>query len=82
MTKEEAAKTQDDLVIERTLEMIRNKELKEPVCLYVSLNLPHPPYEVEQPWFSSVDRDQIQLKTHNIEELKDKPSLLYRIRQN
>ena len=82
MTQAAAAKTQDDLVIERTLEMIRNKELKEPFCLYVSLNLPHPPYEVEQPWFSQVDRGQIQRKTRNIEELKDKPSLLYRIRKN
>ena len=82
MTQEAAAQTQDDLVIERTLEMIRNKELKEPFCLYVSLNLPHPPYEVEQPWFSLVDREGIQRRTRNIEELKDKPSLLYRIRQN
>lgn len=82
LTRKEAAKTQDDLVIERTLEMIRSGELEEPFCLYVSLNLPHPPYEVEEPWFSLVDRNKISLKTKLVEELKDKPSLLYRIRKN
>lgn len=82
MSKEAAAKTQDDLVIERTLAMIQNHELKEPFCLYVSLNLPHPPYEVEEPWFSMIDRTSIKIQTQPIEHLKDKPSILYRIREN
>lgn len=80
--KEKADNKQDDLVIERVDKIIRNRELKEPFCLYVSLNIPHPPYEVEEPWFSIINRDAVHLRTKKIEELKDKPSTLYSIRKN
>ncbi len=82
MSKETAARQQDDLVINRVVEMLENGEIQEPFCLYVSLNLPHPPYTIDEPWFSLIDRNKITLKTKKIEELKDKPATLYSIRKN
>jgi arylsulfatase A-like enzyme len=29
----------------------------QPLCVYLSLTYPHPPYAVEEPWFSGIDRD-------------------------
>lgn len=30
-----------------------------PLCLFLGLLFPHPPYEVEEPWFSAVDRGRL-----------------------
>ena len=31
----------------------------QPLCIYLPLGYPHPPYGVEDPWFSQIDRDLI-----------------------
>lgn len=81
MPKEKAKNTQDDLVIDKVVGLLESGQIQEPFCLYVSLNLPHPPYEIDEPWFSLIEREQMSLPTKKIEELKDKPATLYAIRK-
>ncbi len=46
----------DWAVIEGALKAIREIPKEQPLCLFVALAYPHPPYAVEDPWFSQIDR--------------------------
>lgn len=35
---------------------IRGWDGRRPLCLYLALGYPHPPYAVEEPWFSAIER--------------------------
>jgi choline-sulfatase len=48
----------DSFVIKRALKYLDSKP-KQPFCLYIALNFPHPPYTVEEPFFYMYDRDSI-----------------------
>ena len=50
-----------------------------PLCMFLPLGYPHPPYCVEEPWYSLTDRDAVPAR-HIYERWDDKPSLLGRIR--
>ena len=78
-TKEQEEATQDWIVVRRALEMIDHGELKEPFCLYVSINFPHPPYTCEEPYYSMINRDQIDPIRPRLRELEGKPSMLHGI---
>jgi hypothetical protein len=41
------------------VDFIKNYRREEPFCLYLALNYPHPPYGVEDPWYSMIDRSKI-----------------------
>ena len=41
------------------LDLINNYEKKDPFCLFLPLSYPHPPYCVEEPWYSLIDRNKI-----------------------
>ncbi|MFW6060527.1 MAG: sulfatase-like hydrolase/transferase [Phycisphaeraceae bacterium] len=45
--------------VEDAVEFIRGYDRDEPLCLYLPLGYPHPPYAVEEPWFSMIDRDKL-----------------------
>lgn len=51
----------------------------KPLCLFLPLGYPHPPYGVEEPWFSTTDRDAIPDR-YIYEDWSDKPNLLSGIR--
>lgn len=61
-----------------------DKKAKEkdgkPFFLYISVLYPHPPYECEEPWFSSIDRALLPKRRRDVEYL-DKPSMLKEIRE-
>ncbi len=40
------------------IEFLENFQGEKPVCLYLPLSYPHPPYGVEEPYFSSIDRSK------------------------
>ncbi len=71
-TKEEA-KDIDYYLIQDTLKYL-DSDLKTPFCLYVSLYFPHPPYTVEEPYFSMYDRDKIPTPIRS--KLDDKPEFM------
>lgn len=58
-TPEQAAIEYDEVVI-RTAERWLENPPEDPWVLYVPLFAPHPPFEVEEPWFSMYDRAKVQ----------------------
>lgn len=41
------------------IDFIDSYEGDAPLCIYLSLSYPHPPYGVEDPWYSLIDREKI-----------------------
>jgi len=75
---QEEAKDFDDQLIQNTLKYLDSKP-KAPFCLYISLNFPHPPYTVEDPYFSMYNRDKISPPI--IPNLDDKPEFMNLMRE-
>ncbi len=45
--------------VEGAIDLIRNAEDDQPLCIYLPLLYPHPPYGVEDPWYSSISRASV-----------------------
>jgi arylsulfatase A-like enzyme len=58
------------------LDLIRNGPHDTPLCIYLPLTYPHPPYAVEEPWYSLVNRDALPPRAPVPEGWTGKPSLL------
>ncbi|MHA1381040.1 MAG: sulfatase-like hydrolase/transferase [Candidatus Helarchaeota archaeon] len=56
--REESYYDIDSAIIETAIEYLES-QIREPFCLYIALNFPHPPYTVEEPYFSMYDRAEI-----------------------
>ncbi len=70
----------DVCFIEGAIDIIHNPPVDEngelmPLCLYLALDYPHPPYGVEEPWYSIIDRDALPW-IPPLEDWSGKPSLL------
>jgi arylsulfatase A-like enzyme len=57
------------------VEMIQNRPHEQPICLYLPLGYPHPPYAVEEPYYSQVDRTAVPARVP-APEWELKPSIL------
>ena len=57
------------------LDFIENFKKNQSFCLFLPLGYPHPPYCVEDPWYSSIDRNKIPDR-YEYKNWGDKPSLL------
>jgi arylsulfatase A-like enzyme len=64
-----------DVVFE-AIRTIQNRPPDQPLCLFLALGFPHPPYAVEEPWFSAIQRDQLPPRIPAPEDWSSKPSLL------
>ena len=49
----------DWAMVDGAIEQIQNAPADQPLCIYLPLGYPHPPYGVEEPWFSQIDRERI-----------------------
>lgn len=49
---------------------------KTPFCIFLPLSFPHPPYQVEDPFFSEIDRSKLPDRTPTPPGWKGKPSML------
>jgi arylsulfatase A-like enzyme len=58
------------------IDLIRNAPQGQPLCIYLPLTYPHPPYAVEEPWYSLIARDALSARTPAPEGWDGKPSLL------
>ena len=47
----------DWAMVDGAVEQILNAPPDQPLCIYLPLSYPHPPYGVEDPWYSQIDRD-------------------------
>jgi arylsulfatase A-like enzyme len=53
-----------------------NMPAEVPVCIYLPLGYPHPPFAVEDPWYSLIDRGAIPPRIPTPENWDDLPSIL------
>ncbi|MBZ0292998.1 MAG: sulfatase-like hydrolase/transferase [Anaerolineae bacterium] len=63
-------------MVEGAIEQIKNAPPDQPLCIYLPLTFPHPPYAVEDPFYSQIDIDQIPPRVPTPEDWSGKPSLL------
>ncbi len=63
------------------IERIRNRPKDKPLCIYLALEYPHPPYGVEEPWYGMIDRDKLPPRIAAWPESSAKPSILEGIRE-
>ncbi len=66
----------DWAMVEGAVEQIKNRPADQPLCIYLPLSFPHPPYAVEDPWYSQIDPDKIPPRTPTPQEWDKLPSLL------
>lgn len=55
---------------------IKNAPRDQPLCIYLPLTYPHPPYAVEDPWYSMIDRSDLPPRVPVPDGWRGKPSLL------
>ncbi|MCB9458677.1 MAG: sulfatase-like hydrolase/transferase [Anaerolineaceae bacterium] len=72
----------DWAMIEGAVDMIRNAPDDQPLCIYLPLLYPHPPYGVEEPWYSMIDRDKIPPRIPAPENWDGKSSMLHGLYKN
>ena len=58
------------------IDLIRNAPRDRPLCIYLPLTYPHPPYAVEDPWYGMIDRTSIPARLPTPQGWRGKPSLL------
>lgn len=46
----------DWAMVDGAIDLIREADDNQPLCIYLPLGYPHPPYGVEDPWYSQIDR--------------------------
>ena len=61
------------------IDFLKRYRGEQPLCLFLPLGYPHPPYCVEEPWYSLTNRDAVPPR-HRFQTWEDKPSLLAGIR--
>lgn len=58
------------------IEFIKRYDSEQPFCIYLPLLYPHPPYGVEEPWYSLISREPLWERTPSPANWEGKPSLL------
>ena len=58
------------------VDFIRDYDADKPLCIYLPLGYPHPPYRVEEPWFSAIDREKLPARVRAPADWAGKPSIL------
>lgn len=58
------------------VDAIRNHDGEQPLFLYIPIGYPHPPYCVEEPYFSMIDRDALPPRAPTPEDWSNKASIL------
>jgi len=58
------------------IDFIKNYNDEKPLCIFLPLQYPHPPYCVEEPWYSITDRNKIPPRAHSPENWEGKPAIL------
>lgn len=62
--------------VKGAINLIRNAPADKPLCIYLPLSFPHPPYGVEEPFFSMIDRQRLPARPRPPHDWREKPALL------
>ena len=72
----------DWAIVLGAIDKLRSYDQNEPICLYLPLSYPHPPYCVEEPWYSVIEREKLPKRAQHPENWEGKPSILKGIWDN
>lgn len=67
--------------VQGAIDLIKNPPTDKPLCIYLPLTYPHPPYGVEEPWYSAIERDRVPPRVTTTPEEAGKPSILRGVRE-
>jgi arylsulfatase A-like enzyme len=67
--------------VTKACELIRNHDGDEPLCIYLPLVYPHPPYGVEEPFFSAIDREKLPPRAGFYDRPEMAPSIMRGLRE-
>lgn len=74
-------KTIDDESVDKAAEIIKNYDRNEPFCLFIGLQYPHPPYQIEEPYFSAIDKKKLpKRRIADEKQIATKPEILKRLK--
>ena len=63
------------------IELIKNPPTDQPLCIYLPLEYPHPPYAVEEPYYGMIDRTELPERIPAPDNWAGKPSILQLIHE-
>ena len=63
-------------VVFAAIQQIKHRPPDQPLCLFLAIGYPHPPYGVEDPWYSQVDRAAVPPRAPAPADWTRKPSIL------
>ena len=63
-------------IVYGAIEQIKNAPVGQPLCIYLPLEFPHPPYGVEDPWYSMIDTAKVPPRIPTPESWEGLPSIL------
>ena len=66
----------DQAMVEGAVAQIKDRPPDQPLCLYLPLRHPHPPYIVEDPWYSLIDETKLPPRVPTPDR-EGKPSILH-----
>ena len=56
--------------------------MEQPFCMFIGLDYPHPPYEVEEPYFSAIQAQNLLGRIPTPEDQKAVPKMMERLIEN
>lgn len=63
------------------IDFIKRYDGDDPLCIYLPITYPHPPYGVEDPWYSAIDRSALPDRIPAPADWSGKPSILPRLHE-
>jgi len=66
----------DWMMVLGAIDFLNNYQGEQPLCIYLPISYPHPPYCVEEPWYSTTDRNALPSRTKAPVDWKEKPAIL------
>ncbi len=66
----------DWMVVLGAIDFLHNYRGDQPLCIYLPISYPHPPYCVEEPWYSLTDRNNLPTRIKAPEDWNQKPAIL------
>lgn len=74
--------SRDDETMEGAMEFLGRHPVRQPFCMFIGLEYPHPPYEVEEPYFSTIKARNLPKRIPVPKDQKAIPKMMERLLQN
>ncbi len=68
-------KNTDDLTVESAIRAIKKRPNDKPFFMFVGLNFPHPPYQIEQKYYDLIDESKLPKRIPTIQDTDGKPMM-------